>query len=119
MCRNRPADRLLFGSAVLGSSRSVPRGGRSVCECRVVFPSRHRARMPYPLGARPRPARCGTGYSVISCRALVSSDAADPGPADCITISLVMSPWTMIRPAMNASMAAWGLPSTKIARAVS
>ena len=40
-------------------------------------------------------------------------------PPACMAMSLVMSPWTMIRPAMKASIAACGLPSTKIDLAVS
>ena len=44
--RKAPGGSIAFRSAVLGSRSLRASGGRSVCECRVVFPSRHRARMP-------------------------------------------------------------------------
>jgi hypothetical protein len=56
------------------------------------------------------------GYSVISWIFLVSSGSGGPL---CSAMALVMSPCSLILPAMNACMAACGLASTIIALAVS
>ena len=62
--------------------------------------------------------RRAADYSVISLICLATSAAAGSGAPDCIAMSLVMSPWTLILPAMNACMPACGFWSTKIALAV-
>jgi hypothetical protein len=89
-------------------------GAESAVVREVVPPARHRR------------SRCrvvlrssGGAQTDLTFLGPVSSAAAAPDPVACITISFVMSPWTTIFPAMNASMAACGLASTKIDRAVS
>ena len=73
-------------------------------------------------GVGPPPVRNGGGsvtgcYSVMARMRTAISAAVGSGEIDWRAISLAMSPSTLIFPDMNAWMAAWGLPSTKMARA--
>ena len=63
----------------------------------------------------------GRRYSVMSRRRAVISAVAGSAAAGaaCSAISLAMSPSTRILPAMKACMPAWGLPSMRMALAVS
>ena len=86
----------------------------------VVFPSR-RDGAATPTGSDPEYAfrTAAQDYSVIAwMRSATVAAVGSVAPADSAII-LVMSPWTLILPAMNACMPACGLPSTMIAFAVS
>ena len=70
------------------------------------------------VGAGPGPD-WNDGPSVMALMRSAICWATGSGEADCMAMSLVMSPWTLILPAMKACIPAWGLPSTKMALAVS
>src|SRR5690606_14632100 len=123
-----------------GAGRQRRGGGR----LRGGLPRRRRRRLPRPAvrrlravepparrgrpGGRPR-QRPGSGAGLLTAPATAQSAvislilaaisaAAGSGVPCCIAISLVMSPCTLILPAMKACMPACGLPSTRIALAV-
>ncbi len=66
--------------------------------------------------------KCSTwalsSYSVISRRRFATCCAVSSGGMVCSAMSFAMSPSTRIFPAMKACMPTWGLPSTRIALAV-
>ena len=90
-----------------------------------VAGGRGRARRGRRQWRRPRGCRVGwrrpgaDRYSVSSAIRAASSAAAGSTAPDCMAISLVMSPWTLILPAMKACIPACGLPSMKMPLATS
>ena len=85
---------------------------------RALHPAAAPARAPRAAGGR---RRLSGGYSVMSRNRWASSAALGSAAAGAAwsAISLAMSPSTRTLPAMKACMPAWGLPSTRIALAVS
>ncbi len=86
---------------------------RCSCAARPRSPRSHD-----PSRSRNRPPS-GRSYAVMSLIFWASATAPGSGAVCCMAISLVMSPCTLILPAMKACMPACGFCSTKIALAVS
>ena len=113
-----------YGEAYLLGARRWPRVGVVVRALRAVEPPARRGRpagRPRARTARPRWRRSDADAAqsaVISLIFAAISLRPDRGRPDCMAIILVMSPWTLILPAMKACIPACGLPSTRIALAV-
>ena len=73
---------------------------------------------PVSIGSSGEPDQLPVQSSVMAWISAATLAAFGSAAPDCMAINLVMSPWTLTLPAMNACIPACGLPSTRIAFAV-